>query len=740
MPRVLLMNAVIALCLNSAGCLSKNETATKKSSPASSSNSTAGSIFGAGGLGVILTGGRTAITLTQAMPSNLDPASALDLIGRDNEINLHCPTLSACRCRLNWTQDGSARQIDEAPLYLENNLMRCDYSSLRTIPTFSIQIVIMSGGILSSAGSNSLNFRNNYLDASLDRSVANNYSRVVRYQCRDLPRINTTLYQGIQDPQLWNLSYVFNLYTTSLGKDYGYTAAYFDCPTSPTTFLGREEGSPTHDGLYDMRIESVLAHSGDSTIYPVNDSPGESTRNNRHDFYLANFRDGVFREPVCVPHTLTTAQNSLSGRSIDCTYDNSVSPARVGADVIGFAAVPDGSEACPVGSVTLPPEKKWAKLWQFRASLPIRTAISITNSAEIGSLYCTSTALEWTAPEKRSDTREFAATPNGGIRYNLLGNANGVFGGFENRSISSSLNFGNCLTQNSSDNSCALTDGAARYSSFGGYGYQLGRCAGTPRDTFCSISAGEFLSIYPSALTSGAPRLRHGGTQNAGSGVAFNPLSARTEGFVSPPTSAPRGKGGTHCNLTLPGDYWAYGDGLGSFDTWIVSSGSITGCIESDTDAAGNLFNDRSQNFLGNEAGIGAFQHPIKNWFDFIGVTCPETGDCSVPPVLPLTHAASSPSTSWGGYGIFQFGDVSLESSSSSDFLYVVTDPSVTRTAMANPADPIFLKHQPRRKIASRAGLGGVNIDYGLESGGLNSADPRGRAPIYPLCVIQDAD
>ncbi len=128
---------------------------------------------------------------------------------------------------------------------------------------------------------------------------------------------------------------------------------------------------------------------------------------NRHDFYVSNFYDSTFRAPFCAPHTAggANAQNSirlLQSGGLDCTIDTSQSPPLRGRDVLGYVAYPTASGSCP--STTLPEKKKWALLWRFRAQLPKRAVIDITNTGDIGLLMCTSKEDECTDDQTNSWT------------------------------------------------------------------------------------------------------------------------------------------------------------------------------------------------------------------------------------------------------------------------------------------------------------------------------------------------
>jgi hypothetical protein len=694
---LLLFPVILVGCLNNGG----------KSTGAGAA-AAASSAGGRGLSGGALPPGATAfsINIVQAAASNADPANLLDLFGQSGEIGAHCPTVAACRCRLSWTDpaSGASLQTETSPTYVEVNMARCGYDAARTANQFRIRLVAVSGG----ASSNELTMNTPYSNPAADATNAQNYRMVRRFQCRDIVSTNSQMYRNtLLDPQVWNMGYTFNLFTTSLGADYGFTAAGFECPVVPTTSLGSPYTSS--DGVYDMRVYSAAPLGADSTIYPSNDTAGESTGSNRHDYYLANFRSSVFRQGVCMPHTVRDGNNSLGKTALDCEVDTSTEPATVGSDVVGFAAVPDASEACP--TMALPARRKWAKLWQFRASLPVRAIINVANPSTIGELHCTTTDKEWTG----------TATTTYGYTY-----VTGALNTWQLGAVLASTptgDYGNCRGA-----SCAATDGSAPYDMRQGYGNTTGAaCAGNTRDVFCSTPAGQFDAIFPTASTTGAPGLARAGGAFGGNGAAF--LSTALSGFISAPSTALRGRGGNYCNPTLPGDRWS--EGFDGKDVWLMGNGTVHTCIEADTDTVGHLYNDDSEGHVvtGAAAPLGSV---IKNWFDFIGVSCPGAGDCSTLPT-GYSPASSSQTTSWGGYGIYQFSTTTIDASSSADYMYVVTPTNVTRAQMHNPADPTFLQYQPYRMV------NGTAVYYNLDSGSLNSSIPAERVSIYPLCVLQEA-
>ncbi len=331
---------------------------------------------------------------------------------------------------------------------------------------------------------------------------------------------------------------------------------------------------------------------------------------------------------------------------------------------------------------------------------------------EVGELYCTSSDAEWTGTSTTTNGYRYAVGPLPTWQLGVT------------LSSTASADFGNCRGA-----SCTATDGTAPYDMRSGYGNTTGAaCAGTGRDTYCTTPAVQFDALFPAAAASGAPGLTRAGGGFGGIGAAFS--SAGLNGFISAPSTALRGRGGTHCNPTLPGD--RFSQGFDGKDSWLMGNGSVGACIEADTDLTGRPYNDDSGAHI-QTGGVAPLAAVIKNWFDFIGVSCPGDGSCSTLPTSPIAPASHSPTTSWGGYGLYQLAPRAVDLNSSADMMYVVTPTNITRAQMENPADATFLQYQPYRLI------NGTAVYYNLDSGSLDTAIPAQRLPIYPLCVLQEA-
>lgn len=236
--------AVLAMAspwLSGASGCSNSGPSAQKSGTTTASTSTGG---GGGGLvGGTLPDGSTvnAITLVNVAPSqNSADQYIIELYGQNGEMGTYCPTAADCQCRLRWTDVTTGNPIEDyaTPTYVERDQVRCSYAVIPTnTPSFRVSLSVTSGGL----SSNELSMSFPQVDSSADPTVASNYDRVIRYQCKDVlnvPVNATGFYKGLQDPQVWNLSYSYNLYTTALGADYGGGVAsaggMYECPTRPT--------------------------------------------------------------------------------------------------------------------------------------------------------------------------------------------------------------------------------------------------------------------------------------------------------------------------------------------------------------------------------------------------------------------------------------------------------------------------------------------------------------------------
>jgi hypothetical protein len=472
-------------------------------------------------------------------------------------------------------------------------MARCSYGSVPAAVTqFTISLVIVNGG----GTSNSLTLSFPGTSDTRNPSNENNYSRVIRYQCKDVlsggggGAFNTGWYIGLEDPQLWTLSYSYNLYSTSLGADFGGAVQGFECPSTvpdatmvkyasdrywpdlrngpnanttagpfgldprcgtdingnncagiagisfdgratpwntgvheydprgtifgkagDVTTAGTDIDNTSDDEPYDMTLWSAAPLAGyDNVIYPTNIDQGAKTtvgvqngsnctdgtdadnckcvsgderhcrhyQANRHDFYLANFLDNTFRQPFCTPHSVGGASGASSlGAALDCSVDPNQTPIVTGADVLGFAALPNASGQCP--NLDLPTGKKWGLLWHFRAQLDVRSTINITNPNDIGQLACTRREYECIDPGNANaasascNILDSSCAPANliGVTYcNSAVNANSSEWriGPQQGSAEPGQRFGNCLDISGMNAPgdrgwCNLTNGSAPY-------------------------------------------------------------------------------------------------------------------------------------------------------------------------------------------------------------------------------------------------------------------------------------
>lgn len=278
------------------------------------------------------------------------------------------------------------------------------------------------------------------------------------------------------------------------------------------------------------------------------------------------------------------------------------------------------------------------------------------------------------------------------------------------------------------------------------------------------------------------------GADQAGVGMAGNYCNPTLPGSRwSGPKDTSSGNAWNAGQLAATGDTQpGYDDGI---DVWLMGNGAKGACIEADVDKTfGFLYNPtatldysaaigphKPSNYVNrlpgpNATGLtGKFGYPglvslfpksIKNWFDFVGIGC--NGKCdnsssansypqfpwvagqyyntgaigagapsSAAPSYAIRSGKHSSTDSWGGYGIFQFNVVDLETVGARDNLYIVTPTGITKSDMENPT--IGQQYTPRRYV------NGAKIDYALDVDSQNTTTPSDRLSSFPICVLQDS-
>ncbi len=510
------------------------------------------------------------ITLSKAVRSNQDPNSLIELIGSNGEIGANCASVEACKCQFDWTEsNGQVRFAEQKPALVEQNMMRCLFTQVTpNTEYYNVRILINNGG----ATSNSVTVYLTAINPSLDPSLDSNYVAVQRYQCRDVidgsNNKNTLFYQGLTDPRLWDLSRAYNFYTTSLGLDYGATATTtgsatvtptgFECPLIPND----ENDHPAY--VYKLfsvapinlnNISLVDVATGDNTIYPPSDNIGlnasscvqgtesgcEKYKVNRHDFYLSNFQDGIFKTPFCAIHKVSNFLSSGLQCKIDASKGTvtlgSAALAAEGQDIIGFAALPDSNEKCPDSNkASIPAGKKWAKVWRFRVSLLPRAINDVLNPGDIQDLFCTTRQNECVSYQ----------TPTG---------------------ATSSVCWSSVINASSGITATRIGPQVSAIQTSGkGFGNCQGASAGGVIGDNFTPTAGAYATVGQTCTTC---------CQDNGNGV--NPAANYT-------------LSGAFCAPTLRGSNDAENTGGKAQDVWLMSiAGSKRPCIEADTDFNGKL-------------------------------------------------------------------------------------------------------------------------------------------------------
>lgn len=284
-----------------------------------------------------------------------------------------------CSCSFSYTNasTGTMESIEFASIYVEGDILRCSIPSLpSSVTSLSVKIRIVA----SDQTSNPINFNLASSGIILDSSQISSFSKVDRYQCRDLLTIPYQLDPGTDsnDPNIYDpiqsedphLTYPLNYFTTNLGKSlelYGNnTNAFgFSCPAKP---------NDPNSGV-NLKIYSIGADSGGSKqIYPATGSVFD-----RHNFYLAKNSGGVFTVPVNAYFAPLNITSTVP------TGSNQTGP-------LGYAArpIPAGvdKETCPDSSIQIPAGYHWVKLWLFRADLPKRKYKYSPDIIQMGSVGC----------------------------------------------------------------------------------------------------------------------------------------------------------------------------------------------------------------------------------------------------------------------------------------------------------------------------------------------------------------
>lgn len=605
---------VMAVVLSTTGCFSNN---------GSSASSSSGTKTAAKNSGSLPVGGTTdagyAITLTRAVRSNQDPTTTIELIGSGGEIGRNCTTLDACVCQFSWVEtggnvaagEGIPAQADQEPSYAETDMVRCLFTQVSSNATkFNVSLRIKAA----SQNSNTLTVFMPSQNPGSDPSVNANYLAAERYQCRDLftKQQNTNFYtSNLLDPRLWDdMSLTYDFYTTSFGLDYGATAAVsaqggsaiavpgWECPSLPNDInfdpnifdLKLTSAAPLD--LDDLDRTNVPATEGDSTIFPSDDHKDansascpdpktsascEKYKANRHDFYLANFMGSVFKQPVCVIHKVS---NFFSGQ-LDCNVDTSKGPAilgspAVGADIIGFAAFPNANQECPTTQqVTIPSGKKWAKLWQFRASISKRSIQQFSDSSLVGDLFCTNRQNECT------DNFDYLyGNGNGGVNP---GNGGGNTNTMTDSSNSVCWNVPKAKRKGASSGTVKVGPQVSAVLFTGGPGF--GNCSTDVAPGGGVTNPGNNVG-FEGWLIDGAVA----STGNCNSHGAYGHCCTDDGSKATNSNPANFTANGDYCNPALAGSHDASTAGGLAQDVWLMGNGTNRFCLEADTDSAGRLF------------------------------------------------------------------------------------------------------------------------------------------------------
>ncbi len=325
------------------------------------------------------------VTVSKVLRSNIDPVANFDVVGDGSgALGRFCEAddtqengaggsdssngsgaSSACTCELNYFRADGSNDLVEVPVgYVESDLVRCNYSVIpNDIPFARVRLHLIASDVYS----NEVVFRFSGGGPVLNLSDSTSFVSPRRYQCRDrvfIPHLlDGTVYDPIQseDPEY---STPINFYASNLGGAFAaFGASTFnamdpwDCPGNP---------NDNTQGINLTLLSETPDQNGSNTIFP----PAAGTFD-RSTFFLAKKSTGVFSvalNGLLAPNTVTASPDSngkqTAGTAPPFGY--------------GVAPIPTGlGERCPSDlEVTRPKGFHWVKVWQYRASLPARRALT----------------------------------------------------------------------------------------------------------------------------------------------------------------------------------------------------------------------------------------------------------------------------------------------------------------------------------------------------------------------------
>lgn len=382
LQRIFCVVLISALSGAGAACTNNNLTALKNASQRSIGNrSTAGGSFDDSSNYLIYVA-RVLRTLT-------DTAGSFDLIGDGTgKIGQYCSatTGSVCSCRFQYVNASGVSEAPEVPIsYKEQDLARC---SSAILPTGITEVKISIHHISSDNYSNETIFRFNGPNMGFNPSDPDSYLGIKRFQCKEVLLVpylfDGRMYDPFQssDPEL---AYPLNYYTPNFGAS---LLSFVKNPINAPSGNGPGWKCPSRiddpEFLPTQTVFSVEADSGGSKrIFPVQGSAFD-----RSTFHLARVPSGAFNVPVnaaMAPNTYTSLPaTGTSATGPSSRFSQSPPP-------IGYGAAPvqdaSGSESCP-STVPIPPGYQWVKVWQFRASLPMRYTRGSNATMQAGIIEC----------------------------------------------------------------------------------------------------------------------------------------------------------------------------------------------------------------------------------------------------------------------------------------------------------------------------------------------------------------
>ncbi len=337
---------------------------------------------GGSNLGVLLNGNEStsSLVVSQILFTNASPDTSIDVIGDGTgQIYSTCGDAASsgvtrCGCVFTYDTNSNTTESFERPTtYVENNLMRCDYTGIPVYVT-TVKIHIIDHG--TDQATSDIDFKLSGGSVALDPTDPRTFVRVRRYQCRDVYEVPNMLDNGVYDPlqsedilATYPRNYYGTNFFTSMNYYTGTDKKNYECE-----FNGDNSANTwVSYGIYSSAPDPDAADPTNSAVIFSTSSSDVS----RYQFYVARQPAGRFSAPI----------NAMTAPELPTTVGNTQLPPPIGYGVTPTASG-TGRETCPADA-DAPSGFVWKKLWLFEANLTPRSYIrSSTGISAIQSAIC----------------------------------------------------------------------------------------------------------------------------------------------------------------------------------------------------------------------------------------------------------------------------------------------------------------------------------------------------------------